>query len=289
MILINKPEGLRSTTCLNMLKRKFHKTKIGHSGTLDSTASGLLVVLLGNATRLSDYVMSLEKIYRVEIQFGAETDTCDYSGNITRTCDCSSLNQTQIQDAIYKFLGHRLQRPPEISAVKINGKSAYKLARSGHEIRISERPVFLKNIRVISELENNIAKFEITCSKGTYIRSFARDFARFMNCAGFVKSLERIAIGNLTLEQAQAPDSDLRVMPLESILENFQRVKINPELERKFFNGLAIPIENAAVIKSRVTSSLSNLVCVDNENFAGFGEIIFPKNILKPVTIIPFT
>ena len=155
---------------------------------------------------------------------------------------------------------------------------------------LSKRPVFFKNIRLISELdENKIAKFEITCSKGTYIRSFARDFARSMNCAGFVKSLSRIAIGNLTLEQAQAPDSDLRVMSLESLLENFQRVKINRESERKFFNGLAIPLENSAIINSHVTSSLANLVCVDNENFAGFGEIILHENILKPVTIIPLT
>ena len=215
IILIDKPEGLRSTQCVNIIKRNFKGLKVGHAGTLDSTASGLLVVLVGKATKLSEKIMSMEKVYRVKIEFGSETDSCDYSGEILKSYNCDSLTQTMINDALFNFLGWRMQRPPEISAIKIHGKAAHKLARSGEKIEISERPVFIKSIKTLSELHENILELEITCSKGTYVRSIARDLGRFLNVGGFVRSLRRLSIGKFSVDKAISPDSDS-----DLILEN---------------------------------------------------------------------
>ena len=141
LVLINKPVGLRSTKCVSIAKKKLG-VKVGHAGTLDSTASGLLILLAGHATRLCEFVMSLPKVYRTVIQFGAETDTYDYSGNIIREAGIMNLNMRTLNDALFSFSGMRLQCPPAISAIKIDGKPAHKLARSGVDVKIDSRPVY---------------------------------------------------------------------------------------------------------------------------------------------------
>lgn len=285
LILINKPEGLRSTQCVNLVKKNFKDSKVGHAGTLDSTASGLLVILIGNATRLSNYIMSLEKVYRATIQFGSETDTCDFSGNIIKNYDNDFLTQKMIDDAIFNFLGWRLQQPPEISAIKINGEAAHKLARSGQKLEISKRPVFFRKIKRISDFHDNTADFEITCSKGTYVRSFARDLGKILKTGAFVKSLQRVSIGNLSIKDAITPASEFILKPVDIILENFYCVELSTENQKKFFNGLSVKIADSKIISSGVNSS--NLLCVNNQNFIGFGEVIFSKGLLKPLSIIP--
>ena len=141
IVLINKPVDYRSSKCVAVARKKLG-VKVGHAGTLDSTASGLLVLLAGNATRFCEFVMSLPKVYRAVIQFGAETNTYDYSGDIVSEKGCSSFDGKILPDVFYGFSGYRMQRPPAVSAVKIDGQPAYKLARSGQEVDMKERPVF---------------------------------------------------------------------------------------------------------------------------------------------------
>lgn len=206
LVLIDKPEGVRSTECVNKIKYLL-KAKAGHAGTLDSTASGLLIILLGKNTRMFDYFMTQPKVYRVKLQAGAATDTCDYSGNIIFKYEKDfELNNKAIDDILPGFYGWRMQRPPEISALKINGVPAHKLARLGKDLdlklNLKYRAVFIENIKRINEVEDNCAELEILCGRGTYVRSIVRDIGGRLGCGAFVKSLRRISIGDFKVEDA---------------------------------------------------------------------------------------
>ncbi|MDR1508303.1 MAG: tRNA pseudouridine(55) synthase TruB, partial [Synergistaceae bacterium] len=148
LLPIDKPVGLRSSHCVEQVKRLTGKgVKVGHGGTLDSSASGVLVLLLGAATRASGYVMLMPKTYRAVIRLGAETTTCDYTGRITAIGDCRKVKESDIDEVIPSFIGWRMQTPPEISAVHVNGRRAHEISRAGGNPEISPRPVFVESIR----------------------------------------------------------------------------------------------------------------------------------------------
>ncbi len=292
IILINKPEDVRSTDCVTEIRKKL-KIKTGHAGTLDSTASGLLIILTGNATRLSEYIMSLPKIYYASIKLGSETDTCDYSGKIINESEFNyknNISEKNIDDELYNFRGMILQTPPEISALKINGKPSYKLARSGAEIKILPRPVMVYEIARVSELNNGIFKLKIKCGKGTYIRSIARDLGRKLGCYAHIKSLERFSIGNFDINQADENKNENKKIELKQLINNFNNFVLSAEDALKFSHGINIPVKNAL----KFNSGISNLICVtceDNDennenknNLFGFAEIHNKK--LKPVANI---
>ena len=202
LVLIDKPEGMRSTECVNKIKYLLN-AKVGHAGTLDSTASGLLIILLGKSTRMFDYFMTQMKLYRVKLKFGAATDTCDYSGGIIFKYDKEfNLSDKALDDILPGFYGWRLQRPPEISALKINGVPAYKLARSGQDLDLKSRAVFIESIKRIKKIEYNCAELEILCGRGTYVRSIVRDIGERLGCGAFVKALRREAIGRFNVKDA---------------------------------------------------------------------------------------
>lgn len=225
IILIDKPEGMRSTECVNKIKHLLN-TRVGHAGTLDSTASGLLVVLTGSATRLFDYFMTLPKLYRVNLQAGYATDTGDYSGNIIFKPDKDFiLNNKNIDDLLPRFYGWRLQRPPEISALKIKGVPAYKLARAGQNLNLKPRMVFIERIKRISSFDNNnCVELEILCGRGTYVRSIVRDIGEYLGCGAFVKNLRRISIGNFCVDSAKDINSIIEKDDINIIdLNNFKK------------------------------------------------------------------
>ena len=287
LVLINKPVGLRSSQCVSIAKKKLG-VKVGHAGTLDSTASGLLILLAGNATRLCEFVMSMPKIYRAVLQFGTETDTYDYSGEVIRESSAANLDMRTLNDSLFSLSGIRLQSPPAISAIKIDGTPAYKLARSGVDVKIDSRPVYFRNIRVIEPLnDEGSVELEVSCGRGTYIRSLAHDLGKIMGCGAYVKSLERISLGNFNLENANSPDDEhYHLVSLHELAKNFTRVHISQRDSKTFINGMAV-LSRHAEYTSEGISELNNYVCVEGDNFLGFGYYAGGGKYICPSVIVP--
>ncbi|MBQ7544859.1 MAG: tRNA pseudouridine(55) synthase TruB [Synergistaceae bacterium] len=286
VVLINKPEGYRSTQCVAIVRKALGGQKAGHAGTLDSTASGLLVVLAGQAARLSEYVMSLPKTYRVVIQFGSETDTADYSGEVTSSVGWKDVDPQAAYDALYTFTGWRMQAPPPVSAVKIDGVPAYKLARSGQEPVMKHRPVFFRRITVTAPFspDDGTMTLEVSCSKGTYIRSLARDFGRMLGCGAHVKALARTAIGTFTLDEAGSPE-DFALLPLGRLAENFTRILVGEKDAKSFTNGMSILLGHAEGIV-RGIALMNGSLCVEGRGFVGFGQYA-GYDYVRPTVIVP--
>ncbi len=287
LILINKPVDFRSTKCVSIARKKLGGLKVGHAGTLDSTASGLLILLAGNATRLCEFVMSLPKVYRTVIQFGAETDTYDYSGNVICESGIENLDIRTLNDSLFSFSGMRLQCPPAVSAIKIDGKPAHKLARSGLDVKLDSRPVYFRSVKVIEPLnDEGRIELEVHCGRGTYIRSLAHDLGVITGCGAYVKSLERISAGKFNLEYANSPDDEkYNLINLSELAENFTRIYISPRDEKTFINGMAILTSHAEYI-SRGIAEMNNFICVEGDNFLGFGTYA-GREYIRPLVIVP--
>ncbi len=206
IVLLHKPRGVRSATCVSLLKRLGGgKLKVGHAGTLDSTAEGLLVLLTGRATRLSQYIMNFPKTYCVTVQFGVVTSTDDASGDVLGETMLPPPEKLEkmTDHLLPSFLGTRMQRPPNISAVHVEGKRAHALTRSGENPQITEKPVSLYSFRRASSADaQGRISFQLVCSKGTYVRSLARDMGEKLGVGGHVQSLTRNTVGLWDLSEA---------------------------------------------------------------------------------------
>ena len=293
LILINKPVDVRSTYCVSVVKKKLAGLKVGHSGTLDSTASGLLVILCGHATRFSEFVMSLPKIYKTQIQFGVETNTYDYSGEIISEKGFENFDEELFSDSLFSFSGLRLQTPPAVSAIKIDGQAAYKLARSGQEIELKSRPVFFRSIKILTPFEKNsgTVELEISCGRGTYIRSLAHDLGEIMKCGAHVKKLERSAVGNFRIENANELDNEIfKITSLSELAENFTRIKVGSRDEKSFMNGMSILLNHAEEFHRGLSvndrQTASEIICVEGEKFLGFGRYV-GYDFIKPEIMVP--
>lgn len=285
IVLINKPVDYRSTKCVAIAKKKLG-VKVGHSGTLDSTASGLLVLLTGNATRFSEYVMSLPKVYRAEIQFGAETETYDYSGDVVSEKGYADLDGGIFADVMYRFSGYRMQKPPSVSAVKIDGRPAYKLARSGEEVEMKARPVFFRRVEIVVPYnpEDGTMTIEVHCGRGTYIRTLAHDLGKIAGCGAYVKSLVRISTGRFSLDDAVSPDDGIKLLPLSRLAENFTRIYVSSRDSRSFTNGMSILLRNS--LRTSRGICVNGMICVEGESFMGFGKYV-GYDYIKPEVIVP--
>ena len=234
-INIDKPLGITSNDVVFKVKKLlypvFGKVKIGHTGTLDPLASGVLPIALGEATKTVPFQMENTKTYEFTIKFGAETSTDDAEGEIVKTC--KNIPDTEkINNIIPKFLGKIEQIPPKYSAIKINGKRAYLLAREGKDFEIKPRENFIHNLELLEKVNDLEFKFKVTANKGFYVRSIARDIARTLNSAGYVSYLRRIANGPFNLDNAITLDK------LEKILQN-QEQSLDV---RKFDSDILLPV-----------------------------------------------
>lgn len=226
---------------------------MGHAGTLDSTASGLLVLLVGAATRASDYVMMLPKLYRARVRLGEATDTCDHSGRVLHRGDASRVSAGDVDRVLLSFLGWRMQRPPEISALKLGGRPSHRLARAGLDVALRPRPVFVRSIRRTSALEEGCFDMEVLCGKGTYVRSIARDIGERLGCGACIESLRRLSTGGFHVDAALSPDraevllreGRLKLQPLSAVSRLFHRVELSGAAEAALLHGLPVPLVGA--------------------------------------------
>jgi tRNA pseudouridine55 synthase len=195
-IVLDKPKGIGSTVCVTKVRRLFNAQKAGHAGTLDPMATGVLAIALGEATKTVPFVMDGEKLYRFTIKWGEATDTDDAEGKVIETSAARPLGDA-IEAMLPRFTGAIMQVPPNYSAVKVDGERAYDLAREGEAMDLEPRPIFIREVRLTatSEPDSDHATFEMACGKGSYVRAWARDFARALGTVGHVSDLRRLKVG----------------------------------------------------------------------------------------------
>jgi len=201
LLILNKPAGVTSRHVVDVAERWFPGEKIGHAGTLDPLATGVLVLCLGSATRLIEYVQDLDKTYAANLRLGAWSSTDDADGDIEPVNKPSVPEVAQLQGALASFVGEIDQTPPAYSAARLRGRRAHQFARRGHEVQLQPRRVRIDNIRLL-QYAFPMVGIEIACGKGTYIRSLARDLGERLGCGAFVASLQRSRIGPFHVRDA---------------------------------------------------------------------------------------
>lgn len=217
LLLINKPEGITSFKAVAVCRKITNTKKIGHTGTLDPLATGVLPILVGRATHLSDYLLTSDKSYIATVKAGIETDTLDITGEILKeTTPCFS--REELEKAITAFTGKQLQFPPVFSAIKKDGVPLYKLARKGQEVSVEPREITVHSIKLLEFNQNeHTFKIDVLCSKGTYIRSLCRDIGNFLGCGAVMTGLTRTKTGAFDLENCVSLD-DLNEENINSFL-----------------------------------------------------------------------
>ncbi|MBI3744302.1 MAG: tRNA pseudouridine(55) synthase TruB [Chloroflexi bacterium] len=201
ILVLNKPVGPTSLDMVRLVKRLTGEKRVGHAGTLDPAASGVLPVLLGSATRASEFLLSAPKTYRGVVRLGIETDTYDAAGAVMREADCSAVTRGQVEQVLKRFQGIVLQKPPMYSALKHKGKPLYKLARKGIEVEREPREVRIDSIALIAWAPP-LLTLDVRCGRGTYIRSLAHDLGEALGCGAHLAALERTRVGPFAVEDA---------------------------------------------------------------------------------------
>jgi len=213
-ILIDKPSGPTSHDVVDAIRRRFAIKKVGHCGTLDPNATGLLIIVLGRATKLSEKLMSDDKVYEGAIKFGESTDSYDADGELVASLPVPPLSLEELNAGAAAFVGDQMQIPPMVSAVKKDGVPLYKLARKGIEVPREPRLVHIYNFR-FSSYQEPLGQFRLACTKGTYVRSIAHELGQKIGCGAHLASLRRIASGKFEAAQALPLADVLRLTPRE--------------------------------------------------------------------------
>jgi len=226
--IVDKPPGMTSHDVVARARKLLGTRKIGHSGTLDPDATGVLVLGVGRATRLLTFITGLSKSYTAEIVLGTETDTLDAAGSVTATFDMSAVTPDDVSTAARRFVGDIEQVPPMVSAIKVDGKRLHQLAREGIEVERKPRPVTVSRFDV-TPVEPGVYRAEIDCSSGTYVRSLAADLGRALGGGAHLRSLRRTAVGPYLLADAH-PLDDLQVTSAGEGLPHLPVVEVSEEL-----------------------------------------------------------
>lgn len=201
VLLIDKPAGITSHDVVDRVRRKLRMKRVGHAGTLDPNATGLLIILVGKATKLSQYLMGLDKVYEGVAHLGVITDTQDSDGEVVEERPVPALNESDLNAVFKDFEGDQYQTPPMFSAKKINGVPLYKLARKGQEVEREARVVRIKSL-VLDAYNEPDLEFTVACSKGTYIRTLIHDLGEKIGCGAHLKALRRTEIGEFEIENS---------------------------------------------------------------------------------------
>lgn len=323
ILIVDKPKGMTSFDVVREVRKKYNTKKVGHIGTLDPLATGVLTILIGKATKLSDFLMEHEKEYIATLKLGKSTDTGDSEGNTIEEKEVKheiyeeELNNysykeiskreenseiyIKLEEVFQSFIGESMQIPPMYSAIKVQGKKLYELAREGKTVERTPRKIFIKDITILKvDTSNNEIEYKVTCSKGTYIRVLCEDIAKKLGTVGYMKSLRRTRIGNFRIEDAG------KFIEIENILTDIPKIEIQDY--EKLLNGIKIPIRSDVIkckrnddqsqntpgeynnsekiqIKDSVANDYDGLVNIYHENkYVGIGEI--KNKVLKRKIIL---
>jgi len=282
-LLIDKPKGITSANCVYQLRKFLGINKIGHCGTLDPLATGLLPICIGEATKFSSFMSDLDKTYEVEISFGLETDTGDIEGEIISE-GINNFYETDLKKVLERFEGPQTQNPPMYSALKIEGKPLYFWARKGVFLLRKERNITIHKIQLIN-FRNNLAKLKVSCTKGTYIRSLAESIGRALQTKATVFSLRRLSVGDMKTEdmvlmpKEESNDIYSSILPSDFLLKHLSKAVLNEEDAKKVRNGQSI-YYNAQLEKKGLVRIYTN-----KSLFMGIGEL-HSSNKLSPRRLI---
>lgn len=256
-VILDKPAGLGSTTAVSIVRRIFNAQKAGHAGTLDPAASGVLPIALGEATKTIPYVTDGDKEYAFTVQFGQSTDTDDADGTVVATTD-KLPSESEILAVLPSFLGEIDQIPPKYSAIHVNGQRAYDLARENKEVVLEPRRIRVDELRMLHFYSDGRADFSVKCSKGTYVRSLARDLAQKAGSLGFVTALRRLkcakfSIGDtILLEYLRSIEHSSNwtgvLLPVETVLDDIPALAVTQEQSRKLSNGNFLPASDFGAV-----------------------------------------
>jgi tRNA pseudouridine55 synthase len=249
---VNKPPGPTSFDVIRLVRRGTDVRKAGHAGTLDPMAKGVLLVLLGQAVRISEYLMDLPKIYRATVRLGISTDTYDAEGTPTRTDEVVDVSRVDMETALEAFVGEIEQTPPAYSAVKIGGRPAHRLARKGSPVTLASRPARIDRIEIL-HFEPPDVEIEVECGKGTYIRSLAHDLGQGLGCGAHLAALERTRVGPFSVETAKSVEELERafesdewremLLPMDCGLTHLPAITLHIEDEKDIRHGQAVRID----------------------------------------------
>jgi tRNA pseudouridine55 synthase len=280
LILLDKRSGISSNQALQEIRRLLQANKAGHTGTLDLSATGLLPLCFGEATKLCNWLLDEQKRYWVEIRLGMTTDSGDTEGNILTRQHVPAFSEHELKTCLRRFTGNLMQVPPMYSALKQDGKRLYELARLGQTVERLARPVTLYALTLEHYSEDRL-ELTVHCSKGTYIRSLAEDIGKDLGCGGMVSRLRRLSVGAFNLEDAYSyeqldamePAARLTcLMPVDRPLAALPAIAVSEENARFLRNGRSIPAEACMNGTVRIYR---------NEDFLGLGEILLDGK-LKP-------
>ena len=241
VLLIDKPKGVTSRDVVNEISKKLNMKKVGHTGTLDPIATGVLVICVGKATKLVNYLTSTAKEYIATVELGTKTDTLDNTGNIIEQQNVN-ISKEEIEKALNSFKGKYIQEVPIYSAVKVNGRKLYEYARNNEEVTLPKREVEIKTIELVEDIEykNNktIFKFKCTVSKGTYIRALINDIALKLNTVGIMTDLRRTRQGNFKIDDCITIESveSNKLINIIDILD-CKKIELTSDIEKRVLNG----------------------------------------------------
>jgi tRNA pseudouridine55 synthase len=289
IIVVDKPTGRSSNHVLQQVKRLFDAKKAGHTGSLDPLATGLLPICLGEATKVSSYLLDADKRYQVTCQLGVLTDSGDSDGNVIETNTVAEFTQQQLATLVTKFLGKQQQVPPMYSALKYNGQPLYKLARQGIEVERKSRQITIYDIQILACTADTFT-LDVTCSKGTYIRTLVEDISHALGCGGHVTMLRRIEVAgyqeaqsisieqlDLLAQQEGIAALDKCLLPTEDALPDWPAIDVSDEMVTALRYGQSVQVEHAF--------ERANVRLFDQEKeFLGLGEmsetgLVAPKRV----------
>lgn len=232
IILVNKPAGMTSHDVVNKLRKILKTKKVGHCGTLDPDATGVLVVCVNKATKVLQFLTSDSKEYIATLSLGTSTDTYDASGTVVETKEFHGLDDNLIKSCFASFVGSQEQKPPLYSAIKVNGKKLYEYARTGESVEVPTRNITINYLEILN-IDNNLIKFKVGCSKGTYIRSLCVDLAKSLGYPGHMQELIRTKSGNFDLARCysleQIEQGDFKTIGLNEALSHYQQLVVDDE------------------------------------------------------------
>ncbi len=258
IIIIYKPKGWTSHDIVAKVK-KLTQEKVGHTGTLDPLATGVLPLLIGKGTLCSKYLINHDKKYKVTLKLGKKTSTGDEEGEIIEEQNINEqiLEQSNIEEVLKKFIGEQEQIPPIYSAIKVKGKKLYEYARNNQEVKIEPRKITIYEINLLKiDKSRNEIQFEVKCSKGTYIRSLCEDIAKALGTVGYMKELERTEVGDFKLEQSISIDDVIsisesdknkieeKIIGIEDLFNNLENIELNKRKLQLFLNGVRLTVDN---------------------------------------------
>ena len=248
---VNKEVGISSNKCVGLVKKALNTKKVGHTGTLDLEADGVLPIVIGKATRVSDFLMDEEKEYITEAIFGSRTDTLDWSGQVVEESN-KTFTKDKLISEMKNFTGQIIQIPPMYSAIKINGTKMYDLARKGIEVERKTRNVTIYGLKLI-DFDFPKATFKITCSKGTYIRTLIDDLGEALGSFAYVNKLTRSKVGDFVIEEA-INSADLlemdkeeilsRIKPVDYALKDYKEIRLDKSYFKQATNGMTMKVDD---------------------------------------------